>query len=73
MSRPFVSVHIRRLPHSENFRITRVYSRLKKKLNVYCVSDSLRDTEATYLGRCLGNAIAAEIQRRVKKPRKVKA
>lgn len=70
MSKPFVAVHIRRLPNSENFRITRVYSRLKRKLNVYCVSDSLRADEATDIGRRLGNAIAAEIQRRLPKKRK---
>lgn len=70
MSKPFVAVHIRRLPNSERFRITRVYSRLKKKVNVYCASDSLRDDEATDIGRRLGNAIAAEIQRRIPKKRK---
>lgn len=70
MSKPFASVYIRRLPNTENFRITRVYSKLKKKVNVYCVTDSVQDTEATMIGRYLGNAIAAEIQRRLPKKRK---
>ena len=72
MSKPYCAVHIRKLPNTGKYRISRVYTRLKGRCRVYCTADSEGSALATEIGRRIGNAIAAEIQRREKKSGKKK-